>query len=272
MRRIKYLFLLVAVCLSGKALAQEKGFYGKKTFIEFGVQGQLPVFQNIVAEKGYVEKNGELHKSYNLIDYGFKASLGAILTENFGVALEYNHRLYQVNPLRGEELNRQYVDSSGTFRTEYISPQVAFLNIQERMILPKILFSTNFGRIPAGLTHELGIGYSLIGLTKAPYSVAYTETNGVTAESISQNLVDPEFEEVRGLTYMYGIRMNYPVTKGFLLNIGFRYSYSTLFNKKGFRGRELSEAWLSGREMWSRINEHRQFGIINFSVGGTLCF
>ena len=272
MLRNNYVLLLLSVCMAGSSMAQEKGFYGKKTFIEFGLQGQIPVFQNLVAEKGYVEKNGTLNKSYNLVDYGFKASLGTIITENVGLALEYNHRFYQVNPLSGGELNRQFTDSNGVFHTEYIYPQVAFLNIQERMIMPKLIFSSDFGRIPAGLTHEIGVGYSLIGLTKADFQVAYAETSGVTAESIAKSLVDPAFEEVKGLTFMYGIRMNYPVTKSFLLNVGFRYSYATLLNKKGFRNREESESWLSGREMWSRINQHRQFGIINFSVGGTLCF
>lgn len=272
MQRINYLFLAAAVCLSGIVFSQEKGFYGKKTFIELGVQGQLPVFYNLVAEKGYVEKSGTLNRSYSLIDYGFKAGLGIILRENLGLVLEYNHRFYQINPLRGGELNRQYIDSGETLRTDYIYPQVAFLKLRERMIMPKMVLSTDMGRIPAGLTHEIGIGYSLIGLTGSDKFVTYTETNGITAEDISKSLVDPEFDEVSGLTYMYGIRMNYPVTKSFLFNLGFRYSYATLFNKKGFRKRELSESWLSSREMWSRINERRQFGFIHFSVGGTLCF
>jgi len=272
MRQIKRILALAAIGLAGTALGQEKGFYGKNTFIEVGAQGQFPVLQNILNDKGYVEKNGTLQKSYDLKDFGFRASLGTIVSENVALALEYNHRMYQVNGLRGGELNRQYIDSAGTLRTDYITPEVAFIGIQDRMIMPRIIFSTNSGRVPAGLTHEFGIGYSLISVYGSDFMVNYAGTNGITAESIMKNLIDPEFDELRGLTYMYGVRMNYPVSKNFLVNIGFRYSYSSLLNKKGFRDKELSEAWLSGREMWSRVNQHRQFGIINFSVGGVLCF
>lgn len=266
------LFLFLLALATGSLFAQEKGFYGKNTFIEFAGQGQVPLFQNIFAEKGYVNKNGTLHKSYDLNDYGFRVALGTILSENFGLALEYNHRFYQFNPLRGGELNRQYMDGGGNLVAEYIRPEVSFFNVQERLILPKLVFSNGMGRIPAGLTQEFGVGYSLIKVMTDDVGVAYASDGTHTAESIREKLLDPSVDELKGLTYLYGIRMNYPVTKSFLLHVGIRYSYTTLLNKKGYRKQELSESWVSGREVWSRLNQRRQLGIITFGIGGTLCF
>ena len=269
-RTIKFLFVLLPV-LYGSALAQEPGFFGKRTFIELGAHGQLPIVHNLVTgEKGYVEKGGTLHKSYNLKDFSFKAALGYVWTENMAVALEYDHHLYQVNPLRSGELNRQYIDSTGSLVAEYIRPEVEFLDIEERIIMPKFVFTYGDGKVPAGFTHELGVGYCMIGIKNREPAVAYSG-EGHTAEEISKQLVDPQVEELKGFRLMYGLRMNFPVTRSFLLNVGVRYNYSWMLNKKGYRGMVQSEYWLSGREVWSRLQQRRVWGIMTFGVGGVIC-
>jgi hypothetical protein len=253
--------------------AQETGYFGKKTFLDLSVQGQLPLIYSLVTrEKGYVTKNDELQKSYNLKDFGFRGSLGMMLSENVGVAFEYNHHLYQVNPLRGGELNRQFIDSTGALATQYIQPQVEFLQIQERTFMPKFVFSSFNGRIPAGLTHEIGVGYCMIGIDNREAKASNGADSVFTGEIISKNLIDPEVDEYKGMVFMYGLRMNYPLNKSMLFHIGVRYSYSWLFDKKDFRKTEQTTAWLSGRELWSRINQHRQLGIINLGAGLTICF
>lgn len=270
-RRINYLLSLVLFCLAGTAVAQESGFYGKKTFIELGVQGQLPLVYNAVTqEKGYVFKNGTLQRSYNLKDFSFRGSIGAILSENMAIAVEYTQHFYQINALRGGELNRQYTDSNGAFVAQYIRPEVAFLDVQERTIMPKIIFSSNSGRVPAGLTNEIGIGYCLMSVKNRQPEVS--STGSFDAATLRKQLLDPKVDELKGMTFMYGLRMNFPITRSFLLNVGVRYNYSILFDKKGYRKMEQTDAWLSGRELWSRLNQRRQLGIITFGVGGVICF
>lgn len=270
-RTIKILSVFLLMCC-GTALAQEPGFFGKRTFIEFGAHGQLPIVYNLVTgEKGYVEKGGTLHKSYNLKDFSVKAALGYVWTENFGVALEYNHHFYQANPLRSGELNRQYVDSTGALVAEYIRPEVAFLEIEERIIMPKFVFTYGDGKIPGGFTQEFGLGYCMIGIKNREAAVAYSGDGGHTAESISQQLVDPEVEELKGFCLMYGLRMNFPVTRSFLVNVGVRYNYSWMQNKKGYRDMQQTEAWLSGQEVWRRLQQRRVWGIMTFGVGGVIC-
>lgn len=269
--KIKYILLLLPVVLSSFAQAQEPGFFGKETLIEFGAQGQLPVFQNLVTnEKGYVYRSGTLHKSYNLKDFSFRGSIGMIVSENAAVALEYGHHFYQVNPLRGGELNRQYTDTSGALVAQYIRPEVAFLDIQERVIMPKVIYSSFQGRVPGGLTQEIGVGYCMIAIADREPQTAYDGGSTLDAETIRKQLIDPEVDELKGMTFMYGLRMNYPITRSFLINIGVRYNYSWLFNKRGYRKMEQTEAWLSGREIWSRVNQRRQLGIITFGIGGTI--
>jgi hypothetical protein len=267
--KTKYTLLLLLTALSVIVRAQEPGYFGRKTLIEFGAQGQLPVFQNLVTnEKGYVYRSGELHRSYNLKDFSFRGSIGVIVTENAAMALEYSHHFYQVNPLRGGELNRQYTDTGGALIAQYIRPEVAFLDIQERVIMPKVIYSSFDGRVPAGLSQEIGIGYCMIGITNREPQTAFDGTPD--AETIRKQLIDPEVDELKGMTFLYGLRMNFPVTRSFLINVGVRYNYSWLFSKKDYRKMEQTESWLSGREIWSRVNQRRQLGIITFGVGGTI--
>lgn len=271
--KIKILLTACFGCILSVVQAQETGYFGKKTFLEISGQAQLPVVYSLInRDKGYVSKGDELHKSYNLKDFGFRGSLGMMFSENAGVAFEYNHHFYQINPLRGGELNRQYIDSTGALTAEYIQPQVAFLEIQERTFMPKIVFSSFDGRIPAGLTHELGVGYSMIGITNREAEASNGADSVLTGQSISKNLIDADVDEYKGMVFMYGLRMNYPINKSMLFHIGIRYSYSWLFDKKDFRKTEQTEAWLSGRELWSRINQRRQLGIINLGAGLTFCF
>ncbi|ASS47659.1 MAG: hypothetical protein A3D31_17695 [Candidatus Fluviicola riflensis] len=272
--KIKILLTACFVSLLSVVQAQEAGYFGKKTFVDLSVQGQLPIIYSLVnRDKGYVMKSGKLQKSYNLKDFGFRGSLGYMFSENAGLAFEYNHHLYQVNPLRGGELNRQYVDSAtGALTTEYIQPQVAFLDIQERTFMLKSVFSSFNGRVPAGLTHEWGVGYCMIGIDNREAAASNGTDSVLTGESISKNLIDADVDEYKGMVFMYGLRMNYPLNKSMLFHIGVRYSYSWLFDKKDFRKTEQTEAWLSGRELWSRINQRRQLGIINLGAGLTICF
>lgn len=273
MKRIKFFLPVIGLLMFSVQLnAQEPGYFGKTTFIEFGGQGQLPViFGAMNNEKGFADRNGTLHKSYNLKDFSFRAGIGTTLSENTGIGIEYVHHLYRINPLRGGELNRQYADSTGMLITQYICPEVAFLEIEERTILPKILFTSNSGRVPAGLTQEIGLGYSIISIRNREPLVTFDTLGTLTASSISKQLIDPEVEELKGMTFLYGMRMNFPVTRSFLISVGVRYNYSWLFHKKDFRAMEQTEYWLSGREIWSRLNQRRQYGILTFGIGGVIC-
>lgn len=270
MNRIKcwIVFSLLGLSLN----AQEPGYFGKRSFLEVDGQAQLPVVLYLLNnEKGYVVKDGAFQKSLNLKDVGFRASFGRYWTENMAIAFEFNQRFYQVNPLRGGELNRQFEDA-GVIKEEYIRPEVEFLQISERMLMPKLIFSPMDGRVPGGLTHEIGVGYSIIGIMNRSAAAGYTPDSLYTGEEISSLLTDPSIGEFKGLTFMYGLRMNYPLTRSILFHAGMRYSYAWLLDKKDIRKTEQTAYWLSGRELWSRINQKRQLGIINFGCGFTICF
>lgn len=263
------LIIIASLLFTLNTNAQEKGYFGKNTFIEVGASGQLPLFQNIFFEKGYV--GSPLKKSFNLPDYTFKASLMSTTGEYSASGLEFNLRNYYISPQKGDEVNRQILNEDGTVTSESVNARVAFMPVQEIVLLPKIIFSTN-SRVPSGLTQELGVGYSMIRLTNLHPTVEVGEGSAYSSDEISKDFVDMRMEELKGMVVNYGIRMNYPINKSMLFHFGFRYQYAFMLGKKKYKDYEYSENWFSGREIWSLVNQRRQLGIISFGAGLTFCF
>lgn len=266
----KVLLFCLLLCASFSN-AQEVGYYGRRIFLEIDGQGQIPLLQNVFGErKGYVSKNGTLNSSYNLLDLAYRASLNFAITESVGFGVEFSQRFYQVNLQSRDEITRNFKDSSGAMITEYLSAKVAYLPIRESIFMPKVLISLNDSRVPCGFASEIGIGYSLIQLPNRNLDVELINSPIPDQTSqVKEKLLDSRAEEFRGLVFMYGFRMNYPITKRVLFHIGFRYQYALQFNKKKFRRMDESEYWFSGREVWSKVNLRRQLGIFSFGTGLT---
>ena len=251
--------------------AQEVGYYGHRIFLELDGQGQFPLLQNIFGErKGYVSKNGSLNSSYNLLDFAYRGSLNFAITESVGFGIEFSQRFYRVNLQSANEITRNYRDSAGSMIIEYLEAKVAYLPIRETVFMPRVLVSLNDSRVPCGFASEIGVGYSLIQFPdrNLDFELINSSEPDQSAQ-VKEKLLDSEAEEFRGLVFMYGFRMNYPISKRVLFHIGFRYQYAMQFNKKKFRRMGESEYWFSGRELWSKVNLRRQLGIISFGTGLT---
>lgn len=264
---------LVFCCLLAASFsqAQEVGYYGKRVFLEIDGQGQIPLLQNIFGErKGYVSRKGSLHSSYNLLDLAYRASLNVAITESVGFGLEFSQRFYQVNLQSVDELTRNYKDTGGTMIAEYLDGKVAYLPIRETVFMPRVMVALNNSNIPCGFASEVGIGYSLIQLPNRDLSIELTDPDeNVLISSVKERLLDSRAEEFKGMVFMFGFRMNYPITKRVLFHVGFRYQYAFQFEKKRFRRMDESEYWFSGREVWSKVNLRRQLGIFSFGTGLT---
>jgi hypothetical protein len=270
---IKSLFtLLIITTLAFQTIGQEKGYFGRKTMIEIGGGGAFPLFQNIFGQdKGYIQKGGEFQKSLNLLDANFRASFGVVLTENAAIALEYQQKYYAFNPIKGTTIGRQFVNDLGQTITEEINAKAVHMSLTERIIMPRFIFSTKQGRVPAGITHEIGVGYSMIAFNNRKPDLSVDTAGIYSVQDVQDFFLDERVEELKGLKWMYGVRMNYPISKQLLFHFGVRYSYNTLFKKKAYRDYDQTQYWLSGKEAWEKINQRRQFGIMELNLGLTFC-
>ncbi|MDR0801684.1 hypothetical protein [Fluviicola sp.] len=269
--KIKNILFFCCLLLVFWTEAQETGYYGRRVFLEIDGQGQIPLLQNIFGErKGYVSGKGSLHSSYNLLDIAYRASLNMAITESVGFGLEFSQRFYRVNLQSIDELTRNFQDTGGNMITQYLNARVAYLPIRETVFMPRILVALDDSRIPCGFASEIGVGYSLIQFPDRDLTVETVNPGESSVlPAIKKHLLDPRAEEFNGMVFMYGFRMNYPLTKRILFHIGFRYQYALQFGKKKFRRMDESEYWFSAREIWSKVNLRRQLGIFSFGTGLT---
>jgi hypothetical protein len=251
------------------ALSQEEGFYQRRVFLELDGQGQLPIIQNLFGEsKGYVFKSGGLQKSYNLLDAGFRISLNTVVDEYNSIGLEAQQRFYWLNLGKGIDFGRKY-PQNGALVDEHIEARLAYISMQEFVLMPRFLISFGDSRVPLGFSSEFGIGYAMIRLADRHPQVEVI-SGAYSAEMVREDLIDSRIKDLKGLNVLYGFRMNYPINKRLLYHIGFRYQYSMMFGKKKYRGMEESEAWFSPQEVWQKLNMRRQLGIISFGTGLTI--
>lgn len=267
--KVKLLFGALLICFG--STAQESGYFGKNTFLEIDGFGQLPVFTNIFHTKGYANASGKLKESYNLLDYSFRASLSTVIDEYTSSGLEFGLKNYFINPQKGDEVNRQVLQEDGTVLSESVNAKAAMIPIQEIQLMTKALFSSS-SRVPSGISHEVGVGYCMIRIMDQHPLVEVGPGAAYDAAEISDNFVDQRMTEMKGLVFSYGIRMNYPITRSLLFHYGFKYQYNMMLGKKKYKDYEYSDAWFSGREIWSTVNQRRQLGIMSFGMGLTLCF
>ena len=268
--------IITILCFSGffsAALAQEKGYFGKKTFIEIGANAQVPLFQNLFGqEKGYMDKGGSLRSSYNLYDQTLRGSFSSSISETSALGFEVMLRNYAIKPQKGDVLNRQYVSTTdGSLVTQEIAARVAMMPVQEVVLMPKITFSSG-SIVPAGLTHEIGLGYSLIRLKDVNPLVEMDSVGSLNSTTVSNGFVDDRATELKGLVFNYGLRLNYPISKSILFYIGVRYQYAMMLEKKEYKKYDQTESWFSGQEIWKTLNTRRQLGIANIGLGFTFCF
>src|SRR6218665_237138 len=200
----KIILVLGALLLSLSLNAQEKGYFGKNTFLEIDGFGQLPVFTNIFHDKGYANASGKLKESYNLLDYNFRASVSSVINEYTSSGFEFGLRNYFINPQKGDEVNRQILQEDGTVTSESVNAKAAMIPVQEIQLMAKFLVSSS-SRVPSGLSHEIGVGYSMIRIMDQHPLIEVGAGAAYDANAIADNFVDQRMAEMKGLVFSYGV-------------------------------------------------------------------
>lgn len=223
-------------------------------------------------KKGYLERNGELKKSVNLLDIAYRASINYATNKATSFGIEFSQRFYAFNPQSTDEISRDYRDANGILTTEYLSAKVAYFSVRETNFMPRVLVSLNDAQVPCGFASEIGIGYSLIQIPQNSFKIELLDQNPQLEQSVLENMLDPRVAKFDAMNFMFGVRLNFPLGKHLLYHVGFRYQYALMFQKKKYRGMNESEYWFAPREVWSNLNERRQLGVMSFGTGLTFTF
>lgn len=265
--------LIFFVCFINLGYGQKLGYYGNRFFVDIDAQAQLPLVQTIFGgNSGYVEQKGQFVEQRNWKDFGLRASFNYVATKKMAFGIEISQRYYNINPLYIREITRSYKDSDNTQIVEHLPATVTFFSVNETNFMPRFLFSWKDANLPIGFSSEIGLGYSLIHLSSVRSKVKLDPQAPYSSNEVKEKLIDPKAQNFQGANAMFGIRLNFPLTKHVLFHVGFRYQYAMMLQKKKYRTSSDSEFWFSPREMWSKTNERRQLGIFSFGTGFTFTF
>jgi hypothetical protein len=87
--------------------------------------------------------------------------------------------------------------------------------------MPKIETNSNLGILPSGLSHQIGLGFTLTKIEKKDY--VFTNFNLTTDEKeIIKNALT--FKDYKGFSFLYQMNYRTPISKRLFINWGMRYS------------------------------------------------
>jgi len=259
---MKYiLILLTLVAFNG--FGQSTGLYGQKTILEVQGHGSWPAFNNWSNSQTYYRSKGSgLIEGRNVFDGGVRAGVTRAFSNMVGLGIEYG---LEYQSLAAQEfIELAYSDGTSGIGTFPIRHEAVSLNTMT--IMPKFEFSSRGNLLPIGLSHQLGVGYSITRIMDKEYD--YNVTYGIPDSLVnapSVPSVNTE-ERYRGVTIMYQINMRTPITEQLIISYGFRYNMN-------FVNSMPTGVPPSGKlDMRYLVKEKRNGTFVQFHLGAAFAF
>lgn len=223
---LRKLIILFVLCVNSVYAQKDHGFFGSKIIVQAEGLINNPFFYNVLSiESGkinYKEVNGKLVKSNDLVNYGYRLSLGYAFKRNTAFLLEFGQDYSNVYP---ENYSIYYMfDQAAVSKHER-------LNAVSTCILPKFEFASAKSLLPMGLGHQVGFGVEQTRIVEKDYHYTLDYYNTIDSNKVysqSNSDLDPiNFElmpKIKRFVLMYALSIRTPLSKHFLLNYGVRYS------------------------------------------------
>ncbi len=229
MRNIVLIFSFIHL-IGVFAQEETNGFYGIKRYVSFDAQVSSPFIYNKIHKGELLDPKLEsarsslmmnYHFTYSkILDDGFAFSL-ELGTSNFDFAIGHNTKNYTPDVYATSVLAKENIIATNI--------KVPLVNVRSYTILPIFEFATDHGLIPAGLFHQVGIGYSWSQLTDQHYKIQVSGLSNdllqtpVVKSYTPTNLYDYKGKSIKTFSFVYGIVRRVPITKHVLFNYGVRY-------------------------------------------------
>jgi hypothetical protein len=205
---------------------KDNGFYGNKAIVQTEGLFNYPFFYNVITKSSgdriYKAKDGKLIESNDLMNSGYRLSLGYAIKRNMAVLIEFGQDFANVYPDR--------------YPIDYPSYQANIsqhekLNTMSTCVLPKVEFASSKSLLPLGLGHQIGFGVERTRIFEKDYLYRldyYLLSDSNKVYSQSKNDLDPiNFDllpVIKRFVIMYALSIRTPLSKHLLLNYGVRYS------------------------------------------------
>ncbi|MDH4473503.1 MAG: hypothetical protein QE487_12920 [Fluviicola sp.] len=280
------ILLCIAVLSTTTIVGQDKGYYGKKAFVEITGLGAIPMINNLDADYGYYVKSGTtITSGKDKFNTGFNVNIGITLNPQNALSFSAGYSYFNIEgPTNLYYYEPQY--------NSYMAIPVKFENLKVRslVLMPIIQFSTKrHAMLPVGFSHELGFGivrskvvdndYRYTGNANQDGSFYHNGTSKDVIEfmdsvsTVNGDLIN--YDQVyKGFIVMYGLNMRTPISKQLAIHYGLRYTLNLAANNQwyDYNGPISSYESALNDQLANSIRITRLRSIISLQLGLTYLF
>ena len=264
----KNIIILFTFCISLVSYSQINGFFGKKNYVDFGVDVHSPLLYNF-----YNSLNNSNQTNLGFLNYGFHITYSRVVQSNLAVGLEGGLSYFSVAPAQV---------SFGDYYSSSLDP----VRISKSSFMPKFEFAYNDALLPIGVSNQIGIGFNYYKALVNGYSGSLT-TYDDFGSSQKLNVSDDNYfnftdqETVQCYTVMYKLTMRIPINKSLLYHFCFRYTFNFVPNFSDLLGGSYqtndtnpnsTEYILSQIDIDYSIKVKENRSLIMFETGVTFAF
>jgi len=222
----KLLLFLVCFSFSGVLLAQtdrlfEKGFLGKKLYIDLTGTANIPMVSGAFGELNYYRKGeSEMVGRRDWLDYGASVQFSTPVSKRYllGVSI-----LFHQNEVFADRalVNRFLNPFSGEFqRTTNFRMESAQVN--SFTFMPVTVMSGKGSYHGVGISYDWGLGYSMAKIREKGYYFALNEFDVESETWTDRDLyrLNANWPLIHGISARYGIHLQTPITSNIHLKVG----------------------------------------------------
>lgn len=255
------------------SFSQTTGLYGKKNYIEVNGLSNFRLFELMFDQRDYYKPMGNtVTRGRDLVDFGYRVTLGRVMTDNFALGIEAGMD-YQSVGFESNFMDLSYTDPFGN--TYYNSCVILheMMDIHTFSVMPKLTFTKEGGLLPIGLNHEIGIGYTRTKIVDKDYNFKINSGSEYLSAEDSVK-IDTHYadynEKYGGMTFMYAFKIKTPISKKIMINYGLRYTLN--LKSFSFKSSGSSQYVQSAADMARNIGKKRVLNFLTFNLGLSYAF
>lgn len=257
--------LILTFLIISNTYTQVNGFFGKKNYLDFGVDIHSPLLYNFYSSLNNSSNNTELRN----INFGFHAAYSRVIQNNIALGMEGALSFFSVAP---------DIYSNGS---NYANANLDLIKISKTTIMPKVEFAYNDALLPIGVSNQIGLGFNYYKALESDYTGSVVSYENYDIIDINKNNYYDfnNQERIKGYTIMYKLMMRIPLNKSLLYHFGFRYTFNFVPNISSLIGTSTStdnnlddQYILSKSDIEYEIKVKENRSLIMFETGITFAF
>lgn len=248
----------------------QKGFFGKKNIIEVSARGNVPLIYNLVFQdrlSSFIFDDGSTvaKAKRNWFNYGFSIQNIHYFKKSFGLGLEVGIDLQKAS-------GPNYLEYSDPNSGIYFSGEIKheMLSLNTISIMPKIEFGPFGSTLPSGISHQLGIGFTMTKIKAKDYVFASQELFNPIPDFVVNDARNElkNSKSFKGFSLMYQMTYRTPISKRLFVAWSMRYSGNFTALKSPIDIIEglgyASDTYME--EVRSKVRTMRMSNIVQFSI------